>query len=501
MTIYSINFGIGWANSGVEYAQLYRAQSLRECNQKIKFIFLDLIKNENIQTLTSNLGFKDEEIISLYQFFTDIPIKESNISEKQVLNEIEKQFYKNETGEKFKRYFFDDKSGYITCHFKDDDSDIVNMVEIVSHGKLLRRDYYSHVKFFSEFYAPEGNNAKLYLRTFFNMDGSIAYNEYIDGNRHMFVIKEQILYSIQEFIAYFIKKLNLTSKDLILLDRSKQVAQTIVQNRYPAKLGVVIHAEHYNKSMTNSEYILWNNHYEYVFTNYKEIDFFITATNIQKDVLVSQFHRYHKNTPVVYTIPVGHLSSIFKEEEKISWSIITASRLAIEKHIDWLIKAVIQAKEVLPQLKFDIYGEGPQRQYLQNIIDDNFVQSDIQLKGHVDLKKIYNDYDLFISGSTSEGFGLTLMEAVGSSLGIVGFDVNYGNPTFIKNRENGFLLKISLINESEKDYINKLANAIIEFFNSDISKMKNESYKIAGEFTKEVVVSKWKKMLEEVLYD
>ena len=57
MTIYNINFGIGWASSGVEYAQLYRAQALRNQDTTLKFVFLDFIKNENIQTLTHNLGF------------------------------------------------------------------------------------------------------------------------------------------------------------------------------------------------------------------------------------------------------------------------------------------------------------------------------------------------------------------------------------------------------------------------------------------------------------
>ena len=29
MTVYNINLGIGWASSGVEYAQAYRAQLLK----------------------------------------------------------------------------------------------------------------------------------------------------------------------------------------------------------------------------------------------------------------------------------------------------------------------------------------------------------------------------------------------------------------------------------------------------------------------------------------
>ena len=37
MTVYNINLGIGWASSGVEYAQAYRAELLRKINQPAKF--------------------------------------------------------------------------------------------------------------------------------------------------------------------------------------------------------------------------------------------------------------------------------------------------------------------------------------------------------------------------------------------------------------------------------------------------------------------------------
>ena len=43
MTVYNINLGIGWASSGVEYAQAYRAQILRRMQQPAKFIFMDMI--------------------------------------------------------------------------------------------------------------------------------------------------------------------------------------------------------------------------------------------------------------------------------------------------------------------------------------------------------------------------------------------------------------------------------------------------------------------------
>ena len=41
MVVYNVNLGIGWASSGVEYAQAYRAELLRKIKQPAKFIFTD----------------------------------------------------------------------------------------------------------------------------------------------------------------------------------------------------------------------------------------------------------------------------------------------------------------------------------------------------------------------------------------------------------------------------------------------------------------------------
>jgi hypothetical protein len=78
MTVYNVNLGIGWASSGVEYAQKYRDQSFRKTGIDAKFIFSDLILDNNIGDLTANMGFKDQSIIWLYNFFTDIKIAKTS---------------------------------------------------------------------------------------------------------------------------------------------------------------------------------------------------------------------------------------------------------------------------------------------------------------------------------------------------------------------------------------------------------------------------------------
>ena len=55
-TIYNFNLGIGWASSGVEYAQAYRAKILRNIGIEAKYVFTDMFPRDNIQHMTENIG-------------------------------------------------------------------------------------------------------------------------------------------------------------------------------------------------------------------------------------------------------------------------------------------------------------------------------------------------------------------------------------------------------------------------------------------------------------
>ncbi|MCE4957791.1 accessory Sec system glycosyltransferase GtfA [Macrococcoides caseolyticum] len=497
MTIYNINLGIGWASSGVEYAQVYRAQMLRNINEEVKFIFMDFINAENIQTYTENIGFKDEEIIWLYQYFTDIKIARTSFTVNDLLEQLNANKLRSIQKGKVKIFYLDGDHTFLRCYLKDEQQDVMDRVEYVVNQKVIRKDFYSYTKFCSEYYAPD-NGAKLYLRQYYNENGTVAYREHIDGDNSMFEIGDVKLYSKQEFVAYFMQCLKLTQDDIVILDRGKNIAQAVIQNKGNSKLGVVVHAEHYSANNTTDEVVLWNNFYEYQFINHRHIDFFITATERQNNTLMAQFKKYLDVSPKIYTIPVGSLKTLQKNNQRKPYSLITASRLAKEKHLDWLILAVVKAKAHIHALSFDIYGEGSQRQMLEALIHKHQASDYIQLKGHVNLEKIYPLYEAFISGSTSEGFGLTLMEAIGSGLGMIGLNVEYGNPTFIDAHHNGLL--IDYHNESSDEVIDKLSQAIITLFNSDMNYSKR-SYEIAEAFLSEVTEQKWKNLIEAVRHD
>lgn len=285
MTVYSFNQGIGWASSGVEYAQAYRAKVFADLGVDAKFVFTDLILSENLQTLTSNIGFKDEQIIWLYQYFTDIKIAPSSYTLEQLqasLRYTEREGEFETVNERIVRLRFPKEDQYATVYLKKGTSDIVDRVEHVSKNYLIRKDYYTYTRLLTEYYAPFENKATVYLRRFYNEDGSTAYEQVVGPTQTLYRFKDQVLYSKNEFIEYFIKQLHLTAQDILIIDRATELGQAAFVAHEPAKLGVVVHAEHFSDNVTDDNYILWNNYYEYQFDNADEIDFFITATAKQK---------------------------------------------------------------------------------------------------------------------------------------------------------------------------------------------------------------------------
>jgi|GEM_PF-27786 len=540
--VYNFNLGIGWASSGVEYAQSYRAGIFRRAKIPAKFIFTDMFPTENISHMTKNIGFEDSEVIWLYTFFTDTKISPVTYTLRQFENTIDRvDFIKKKEGNVVK-YIFPGNGNFYTCFLVDNKTDRVHRVEYVSDGFLVRKDYFTYCRIYTEYYAPLDNKAHMYHRRFFNEDGSVAYEEINDDDKPIFRFPNKILYSKEELVGYMVSKLPLTKNDVVLIDRTTGVGQSILENVRDARVGMMIHADHFSEGSTDEINILWNNYYEYSFSQSKHIDFYITATDAQNKLMRQQFEKYMGTHPEIITIPVGSLDElkhphdgtnhdkrayygmpsdrmsydartydrmisdkmtsdkIFSDKlisNRRAHSLITASRLADEKHIDWIVEAVVRAKYDIPDITLDIYGKGANENSLKELIAKNNAEKYIRLMGQHDLTDIYVKYDAYISGSMSEGFGLTLMEAVGSGLPIIGFDVRYGNPTFIEDGRNGYLIPVNDDMDANSK-TEELRKAIVRLFTQDDMKLCHRtSYKKAEEFLTYRVMKKWKALIEK----
>lgn len=494
--IYNFNLGIGWASSGVEYAQSYRAVMLRKIKADAKFVFTDMITSENIEHMTKNIGFLDSEIIWLYTFFTDYKIAPVSYTLDDLKKTLSTDQYTYSGDGKTGKLIFPGKNNFYAVYFVDGESERVHRVEIVSGGYLIRKDYFIYGRVFSEYYAPLDHKAHMYLRRFFNEDGTVAYEEINDDGKVMYQFPDQMLCSKEELVGYMVSRLKLTKDDVVLIDRTTGIGQAILQNAGDARVGIIIHADHFSERSTDDTNILWNNYYEYSFAMYRHVDFYVTATDEQNRLLKEQFRKYKGETPTVYTIPVGSLDELkYPTVNRNPYSVLTASRLATEKHIDWIIEAVVEARKAVPQISLDIYGKGGEEKKLKELIGKHGAESYIILRGQQNLKEVYQDYELYLSGSTSEGFGLTLMEAIGGGLPIIGFDVRYGNPTFVDEGENGYLIPVDE-HMTQKQKIEALTDRLVRLFTeADLDSFHEHSYKKAKGFLTKEVEKRWKNIL------
>lgn len=497
--VYNFNLGIGWASSGVEYAQLYRARMFRSIGVDAKFVFTDMFPRDNIQHMTENIGFLDSEVLWLYTFFTDCRIAPVTYTLEQLERTFGDDRYTRSREGRIVKYVFPGNQNFYTAYLADETGERVHRVELVSNGCLIRKDYYTYCRVYSEYYAPLDRKAHLYQRRFFYEDGTVAYEEITDQDAVMYQFPDRLLCSKEELVGYMVSRLELTEHDVVIIDRTTGIGQAILQNASPAKIGIVIHADHFSEGGTDGMNILWNNYYEYAFAQYQHIDFYITATDDQNRLLRRQFQKYVGEEPNVVTIPVGSLDELkVPDGTRKPHSLITASRLAREKHVDWLVEAVVAARETIPDITLDIYGKGGEEEKLREQIDRLHCQAYVRLCGQQNMLEVYKDYEAYLSGSTSEGFGLTLMEAVGSGLPVIGFDVRYGNQNFIDSGCNGYRIPVH-DRMDDKERIQKLTECIQRLFTeADLQKFHQHSYDKAKAYLTTEVEKRWAETLNQM---
>ena len=117
--------------------------------------------------------------------------------------------------------------------------------------------------------------------------------------------------------------------------------------------------------------------------------------------------------------PVNH-SWLIQDNLKV---IISSGRLAPQKEFDVLIRAFKLVHTQIPETRLIIFGEGPDREKLNSLINDCGLGSVIDLPGFVpNTLACLNKGALFVSSSGWEPFGNVIVEAMAAGLVVVTTD-------------------------------------------------------------------------------
>ena len=511
MRVYNINKAIGLASSGVEYAQSYRRQVFAGIARVDDYyVFTDYL-GTNIAVFSDRLGFERAQVMWIYNLVTGRETRPSTVSVDAFVEAIgQPHDAPVVTGDATEVVLAD--SG-IRYRIRTTPDGLVDRVETVVRDQIVRVEHYddglSNVEHF--------HDNRLMRRVFYTTDGRIAAEQFYRDQqivrtlitpasplydsttrqgreRPSSYLGDLVLEGRSRFSQYVFAHLFDRPDDVVIVDRALDVIDGIYPVIASHRLYSVVHADHYDLKRLDDGVLLWNNHYENVFTRPDMVDGFIVSTHRQREVLRRQLApRVPGGEASVICIPVGVVGQPAAPPEYERFAVVTASRLADEKHLDLLIRAVAAARTSLPELRLDIYGEG-NREPVLAVIAELHAEDYVRLMGHRELNGLLGSYGLYASASTSEGFGLSLLEAMAEGLPIVGFDVDYGNRELVESGVNGFLVPYT---SSDRD-VPALTAAITRALSSDaLDDMRARSLRKAESYTVAAVRERWQLLLRE----
>ena len=173
--------------------------------------------------------------------------------------------------------------------------------------------------------------------------------------------------------------------------------------------------------------------------------------------------------------------------------IISVGRLYPQKDQKTMIEAFAKVSEKHPDWKLVIFGEGPQREALELLVERLKVKDKISLPGRSEniideLKKS----KVFCLSSVYEGMSNALVEAICVGLPIVTTKVS-GTEELIKDGENGFIVNIG-----DTDAMAEALTKILE--DENLQKQFSEKNKAqAVKFETNTIVNQWEDLVNSVV--
>lgn len=224
--------------------------------------------------------------------------------------------------------------------------------------------------------------------------------------------------------------------------------------------------------------------YEYVINNYKKVDKIITLTHKQHEDLLDRV-----DSDSLFVIPHSiEIPKLTHENHRRNFVVI--ARLTKQKQINHILHAFREVLYKYPDYFLDIYGEGDQKNYLEQITIDLGIKNNVIFHGRVsNVGEIFQQAKCSIVSSIFEGFALTIQESLANGCPVVSYDVKYGPSDMIKHGINGFLVEQNNINELA-DYLNLIASDEASF---DEEAVQKSIYK----FSHHNFIEKWRSLLEE----
>jgi glycosyltransferase involved in cell wall biosynthesis len=115
-------------------------------------------------------------------------------------------------------------------------------------------------------------------------------------------------------------------------------------------------------------------------------------------------------------------------------------RLAWEKGVDIFLRSAARVLLEFPSAKFVVVGEGPDKNKLEQLVDELDIRRSVSMLGRRDdMPSVYASLDVMVSSSRQEGLPMAVLEGMASKLPLVATAVGEV-PTVIEDGQTGVLV-------------------------------------------------------------
>lgn len=219
---------------------------------------------------------------------------------------------------------------------------------------------------------------------------------------------------------------------------------------------------------------------------------FATGVIFQTEMAKSFFSPRIQKKGVVLPNPVDASRIPAPYEGEREKRFVAVGRLEPQKNFPLLIRAFAEFNKEIQGYKLTIYGEGREREKLENLIRDLRLQNNIELPGRdKDVLNKINSAAAFILSSDYEGMPNALIEAMCMGMPVISTDCSSGGPReLICDSKNGLLVRVNDIN-GMTDAMRKIVGKNSKLFGDN-------AYVAGKKLTDPYVFEEWENVLFRV---
>jgi poly(glycerol-phosphate) alpha-glucosyltransferase len=173
--------------------------------------------------------------------------------------------------------------------------------------------------------------------------------------------------------------------------------------------------------------------------------------------------------------------------------VVMLARLDGQKRIPHAIASFAHVVKALPQARLEIYGQGPEAEALQRLIDELGLRANVTLAGYTkNPAAVYERASCSLLTSRFEGFGLVLLESLSHGCPVVSYDVKYGPADIVADGVNGFLVGSAMQQQMARRVVEILTDENLR------RRLSENAAKPRTEFSEESFVARWSELFHEL---